>query len=84
VPRRLSGCKDYFEFDLLPRIEGIYSKEMLKGTDLKYCEPKINGVFLSHAHFDHKLLYIDKTEANHPQLIKTRNLKLLNDEFYQL
>jgi len=53
MPRRLSGCKDYFEFDLLPRIEGIYSKEMLKGTDLKYCEPKINGVFLSHAHFDH-------------------------------
>jgi ribonuclease J len=53
TPRRLSGCKDYFEFDLLPKIKGLYSKEMLRGTNLKYHKPEIDGVFLSHAHFDH-------------------------------
>ena len=37
----------------MPKIKGLYSKEQLSSTDLPYSEPEIDGVFLSHAHFDH-------------------------------
>jgi phosphoribosyl 1,2-cyclic phosphodiesterase len=37
----------------LPKLSGLYSKEMLASTDLAYAEPEIDCVFLSHAHFDH-------------------------------
>ena len=52
-PRGINGLGDYFEFDLLPRLPGLYAKEMLDGTDLGYEEPEFNGVFISHAHTDH-------------------------------
>ncbi len=52
-PRRINGLGDYFEFNLLPQIPGIYSKEMLSDTNLPYVEPDCDGVFLSHPHFDH-------------------------------
>jgi ribonuclease J len=51
--RAINGLGDYFAFNLLPRIEGLYSKEMLTHCDLTYCKPTIDAVFLSHAHFDH-------------------------------
>jgi ribonuclease J len=51
--RSVNGLGDYFEFDLLPKIKGLYSREQLAFTDLEYVEPEIDGVFLSHAHFDH-------------------------------
>ena len=53
APRSVNGLGDYFAFDLLPRINGLYSKEMLASTDLPYAEPQVDAVFLSHAHFDH-------------------------------
>jgi ribonuclease J len=53
APRAVNGLGDYFAFNLLPRISGLYSKELLATTDLPYTEPDINAVFLSHAHFDH-------------------------------
>lgn len=52
-PRAINGLGDYFEFNLLPRISGLYSKEQLAFTNLPYTEPEINAIFLSHAHFDH-------------------------------
>jgi len=52
-PRAVNGLGDYFAFNLLPSIEGLYSKEQLATTNLAYTKPRINGVFLSHAHFDH-------------------------------
>jgi ribonuclease J len=52
-PRGLNGLGDYFEFGLLPKLSGLYSKEMLASTNLAYAEPEIDCVFLSHAHFDH-------------------------------
>jgi len=52
-PRVINGLGDYFEFGLLPRIKGLYDKEQLKFTNLKYTEPTVDAVFLSHAHFDH-------------------------------
>ena len=52
-PRRINGLGDYFEFGLLPKLEGLYAKEPLESTELPYVKPKFNAVFLSHAHFDH-------------------------------
>ena len=52
-PRAINGLGDYFEFGLLPRIPGLYAKEQLASTRLKYQEPDIGAIFLSHAHFDH-------------------------------
>jgi ribonuclease J len=51
--RSINGLGDYFEFDLLPRIKGLYAREQLASTNLAYAEPEIDAVFLSHAHFDH-------------------------------
>jgi ribonuclease J len=52
-PRPLNGLGDHFEFNLLPKIKGLYAKEMIVNTDLAYANPEIACVFLSHAHFDH-------------------------------
>lgn len=52
-PRRGNGLKDYFEFGLLPRINGLYGEEVLGSTDLCWEEPCYQGVFISHAHADH-------------------------------
>ncbi|MFP3950535.1 MAG: MBL fold metallo-hydrolase [Candidatus Bathyarchaeia archaeon] len=52
-PRRHNGVGDYFEFDLLPKIPGLYSEETLFNTSLSYTEPQFDAVFLSHAHYDH-------------------------------
>ena len=53
TPRAINGLGDYFEFNLLPKIKGVYKKEQLAFTDLLYTKPKIDAVFLSHAHIDH-------------------------------
>jgi len=52
-PRSQSGLVDYFEFDLLPRLEGLYAEHMLHDAQLGYEDPMFDGIFLSHAHFDH-------------------------------
>lgn len=51
--RGVVGLCDYFEFDLIPKIPGLYSKDALKFTNLKYHEPKFDAIFISHPHFDH-------------------------------
>ena len=53
APRAINGLGDYFAFNLLPRLSGVYAKEQLVSTDLPYAKPSIDAVFLSHAHFDH-------------------------------
>jgi len=52
-PRSQNGVGDYFEFDLLPRLRGLYAEHLLVDTGLGYEEPRFDAVFLSHAHFDH-------------------------------
>ena len=52
-PRTASPVQDLLEFDLLPRVEGLYSREALTDADLAYCAPEIHGLFVSHAHADH-------------------------------
>jgi ribonuclease J len=52
-PRSTSPVKDLLEFDLLPRVPGLYSKEALGDADLRYESPQIHAIFVSHAHADH-------------------------------
>jgi ribonuclease J len=52
-PRSTSRAKDLLEFDLVPRVPGLYSREALGDGDLPYTEPEVHGVFVSHAHADH-------------------------------
>jgi ribonuclease J len=60
-PRSTCPVKDLLEFDLIPRVPGLYSREALQGADLGYEAPRVHAVFLTHAHFDHAgyLKYID-------------------------
>jgi ribonuclease J len=62
APRGINGLGDYFEFNLLPKIRGVYSKEQLAFTKLPYTKPKIDAVFLSHAHVDHMghIVFLDE------------------------
>jgi ribonuclease J len=52
-PRSSSPVEDLLEFDLLPRVEGLYSREALQDADLPYRPPEVHAVFVSHAHMDH-------------------------------
>ncbi|MEM3399903.1 MAG: MBL fold metallo-hydrolase [Candidatus Micrarchaeia archaeon] len=52
-PRERFGLRDYFEFGLIPMLKGLYSQEALAYTELEFSEPEFDGVFISHAHFDH-------------------------------
>jgi len=60
-PRSVNGAGDLFEFDLLPQIPGLYSEKSLQNTPMKYTEPQIDAVVLSHFHWDHtgRIGYID-------------------------
>ena len=50
-----TGLKDYFFFDLMPQIKGLYGEKWLKDTDLKYSKPEFDAIFVSHMHFDHAM-----------------------------
>lgn len=52
-PRSTSPVKDLLEFDLLPWIDGLYSREALGGIEERYAPPQFQAVFVSHAHADH-------------------------------
>jgi len=62
MPRSVNQAGDYLEFSLLPRLRGLYAKDMIKNTDIKYEEPQFDAVFLSHPHIDHigHLPFIDE------------------------
>jgi hypothetical protein len=44
APRAVNGFGDYFAFDLLPKIKGLYSEGMLASTDLPYTEPQVEYI----------------------------------------
>jgi len=52
-PRSANGLECYFEFGMMPRVQKLYSKDMLRFTDLKYQKPDVDGVFITHHHSDH-------------------------------
>jgi ribonuclease J len=60
-PRTSQGLRDFLEFNILPRIQGLYAQEFALNKELN--EPRINACFLSHAHLDHfgnlNLLHVD-------------------------
>ncbi len=66
-PRSASKAKDLLEFDLLPRIPGLYSQEALADSDLAYTEPEVHAIFVSHAHADHAG-YLDPRRPRDPGL----------------
>ncbi|WXG45963.1 MAG: MBL fold metallo-hydrolase [Candidatus Atabeyarchaeum deiterrae] len=51
--RGVNGVGDYLEFDLLPRLEGLYAEEQIKPTTIPYKSPEYQGILISHAHIDH-------------------------------
>lgn len=52
-PRIVAGVKDYLEFNLLPKLRGLYSRQALRFTDLRYEDPAYDAVLISHCHRDH-------------------------------
>lgn len=53
-PRTCGGLCDYFEFGILPDIEGIYRDDyLIKMGRAPTIKPTVDGVFLTHAHADH-------------------------------
>jgi ribonuclease J len=52
-PRSVNGAGDHLEFGLLPNLRGLYAEDAIKNTKINYVEPEIDGIVLSHAHFDH-------------------------------
>jgi len=53
MPRSVNGAGDLFEFGLLPEIPGLYSERALQNTKIRYSEPEVDAVILSHYHYDH-------------------------------
>ncbi|MEW6222016.1 MAG: MBL fold metallo-hydrolase [Candidatus Hadarchaeota archaeon] len=64
-PRSVAGAKDYFEFGLVPKTPGLYSKEALRFTDLKYSKPAFDAIFISHPHYDH-IARLDLVDSSIP------------------
>ncbi len=52
-PRPVNGAGDFFEFGLLPELPGLYSEGALQNTQMKYVDPEVDAVVLSHFHWDH-------------------------------
>jgi ribonuclease J len=61
APRDRFGLRDYFALRLMPKTRGLYNEAAVAGTNLQYCEPEFDAVFISHAHADHTahLRYLD-------------------------
>lgn len=61
MPRDRAGLRDIFEFDLMPKLPGLYAEPELEGTGLPYQPPQYQGIFISHIHYDHvyEVRYVD-------------------------
>ena len=55
MPRDRFGLRDYFFFDLLPQMDGLYDEEWLEGTGIKHTPPAFDAILVSHMHFDHAM-----------------------------
>ena len=61
APRNVNGAGDLFEFGLLPEIPGLYSEKALQNTSMRYREPEVDAIVLSHYHWDHmgRIVHVD-------------------------
>jgi len=75
-PRSTSPAKDLLEFGLLPRVEGLYSREALADADLAWRSPEVHGLFVSHAHADHAG-YLDLVDPSNPVYVGAGTRELL-------
>jgi ribonuclease J len=66
-PRERFGLRDYFALDLMPRIQGLYSAEVLDPTDMAWEPPAFSAIFISHVHYDHTqhLRFVDPNVPVH-------------------
>ncbi len=83
-PRDKLGLKDYFEFDLLPKLKGLYSKKILTFTDLKYKKPEYDAILISHIHSDHfgDVSFIDNNIPIYIGYGANKLNKLFNEIYY--
>jgi ribonuclease J len=75
-PRSTSKAKDLLEFDLLPRVPGLYAREALADADLAYTAPQVHAIFVSHAHADHAG-YLDLVDPEIPVYVGAGTRALL-------
>jgi ribonuclease J len=75
-PRSTSRVKDLLEFDLLPRVDGLYSEAALADADLRYRDPEVHALFVSHAHADHAG-YLDLIDPKIPIYVGMGTRRLL-------
>ncbi len=52
-PRSVNGLEVYFEFNLMPKVQKLYSGQSLQFSEMKYAKPDIDAIFISHSHSDH-------------------------------
>ena len=82
-PRVVHGLKDYLELGLLPKKEGIYRWDLISilhkenEKKINYCEPKIDGIILSHGHLDHAG-YISFLDPKIPVYTSKETVAVLN------
>ncbi|PIT84889.1 MBL fold metallo-hydrolase, partial [Candidatus Micrarchaeota archaeon CG10_big_fil_rev_8_21_14_0_10_45_29] len=81
-PRSVNGLEVMFEFNLMPKIEKLYSSNSLAYTDLKYQQPNIDAVFISHSHSDH-VNHIQYLDENIP-IYMGHGTKVILDAYAQL
>ncbi len=62
-PRNVNGMEVYFKLGLMPKIEGIYRKDLLQRSTMKYKKPSVDAIFISHCHCDHinHISFIDES-----------------------
>ena len=49
------GLRDYFHFDMLPQLRGLYDDDYIADTELTHVPPEFDAFFISHMHFDHTM-----------------------------
>ena len=82
-PRVVHGLKDYLELGLLPKKQGIYRQDLINilhkenEKNISYCEPKIDGIILSHGHLDHAG-YISFLDPKIPVYTSKETVAVLN------
>lgn len=74
--RTVNGMEVFFKLGLMPKIEKLYSKDMLRFAPMRYQKPDIDGIFVTHCHCDH-INHVKYVDENIPIHIGHGTLKIL-------